>query len=397
MDTLTINGTCAPEFEAVQTEFGRNFAERGEVGASVCVTVDGEVVVDLWGGQADRATGTPWDRDTVSVVFSATKGATATCAHVLASRGDLDLAKPAASYWPEFAQGGKADVPVWMLLTHQCGLPAVQAPLPAGAAFEWDVMVDALAAQSPFWEPGTRHGYHASTFGWLVGEVVRRVSGKSLGTFFREEIAEPLGIDFWIGLPEEYESRVAPILPDPITAQEGATPPPMQGQPGSLQALVWQNSGMPESGLLGHNSRQAHAAELDAGGGITNGRGLAGLYRPLALNGSHDGTSLVDDVAVRGLARCMAAGTDAVLLMFSRFALGYYKTWPSQTILSEEAFGHLGAGGSAGFADPPSRMSFGYVMNQMDLALSSGRTQSLVDAAYRSVGYRTRSGGSWVR
>jgi CubicO group peptidase (beta-lactamase class C family) len=396
METLTIAGTCAPEFEAVRSEFERNFADRGEVGASVCVTVDGEVVVDLWGGVADPATGRRWERDSVAVVFSATKGATATCAHLLVSEGRLDLGKPVATYWPEFAQAGKADIPAWMLLTHQAGLPAVAARLAPGSAFEWDVMVDALAAQAPFWEPGTRHGYHALTFGWLVGEVVRRVSGRSLGTFFREEIADPLGLDFWIGLPQEHEPRVAPVLPDP-SAAGGPGPAAPQAPAGSVQALVWQNNGMPENWFLSHNSREAHAAEIGAGGGITNGRGLAGLYRPLALGGGYGTTTLVDDVAGRGLARCMAAGIDAVLLMYSRFALGYYKTWPSQTILSEEAFGHLGAGGSAGFADPPSRMSFGYVMNQMDLGLSSGRTQSLVDAAYRSVGYRTRSGGSWVR
>ncbi len=218
---MTVHGSCDPKFAQVRQEFERNFSERGEVGASVCVTVRGETVVDLWGGTARPDTQTPWTAETVSLVFSSTKGATALCAHILASRGRLDLDASVATYWPEFAQAGKSEIPVTMILNHQAGLPAVRTPLPQGAYANWDLMVNALAKEEPFWEPGTRNGYHALTIGWLVGEVVRRVSGKSLGTFFQNEVAKPLGLDFWIGLPEDKEPRVAPMIAGSVSRVVG--------------------------------------------------------------------------------------------------------------------------------------------------------------------------------
>ena len=199
-------GTCAPRFAAVAEEFERNLAERGEVGAAVCVTVDGEPVVDLWGGTADPATGRAWDQDTIGVVWSCTKGATALCAHLVAGRGELDLDAAVTDYWPEFGKGGKEGMPVRLLLNHQAGLPALREPMPEGAFYDWDLTTEMLARAEPLWEPGTRHGYHGLTFGHLVGEVVRRATGRRLATVFREEIAEPLGLDFWIGLPEEHEA-----------------------------------------------------------------------------------------------------------------------------------------------------------------------------------------------
>src|SRR5437764_12757166 len=212
---MTVAGTCTSRFQLVREEFERNFAERGEAGASVCVTVGGEPVVDLWGGIADRASGRPWERDTVGLVWSCSKGATALCAHVLVARGQLDLDAPVARYWPEFAQAGKGAITLKLLLTHQAGLPAVRQPLRPGGLYDWDYMVEVLAAEAPFWPPGTRQGHHASTFGHLVGEVVRRLSGKDVGTFFREEVAGPLGLDFHLGLPAEHEHRVAvTVRPD---------------------------------------------------------------------------------------------------------------------------------------------------------------------------------------
>ena len=209
---VAVQGSCVSRFAEVGEEFERNFAVRGEVGASVCLTVDGETVVDLWGGTIDVATGRPWEADTLTMVWSCTKGATSLCAHLLADRGELDLDAPVTRYWPEFAKNGKADVPVRMLLDHQVGLPAVRELLPNGAFADWDLMVETLAAEEPFWDPGTRHGYHALTFGWLVGEVVRRISGQSLGQFFADQVARPLGLDFWIGLPDALEPRVAPVI-----------------------------------------------------------------------------------------------------------------------------------------------------------------------------------------
>ena len=401
---MAVQGTCDQKFQEVRQEFERNFAARGEVGASVCVTVGGQTVVDLWGGTANTKTGTPWTDETVSIVFSSTKGATAICAHVLASRGQLDLDAPVASYWPEFAQAGKENIQVKMLLNHQAGLPAVRKDLPQGAYADWDLMVDALAKEEPFWEPGTRNGYHALTYGWLIGEVVRRVSGKSLGTFFKDEIADPLGLDFWIGLPEDKEPRVAPMIaaePDPNSAlfQEMATP-------GTLAALAILNVGGYMGAVPEYDSRAAHAAEIGGAGGITNARGLAGLYEPLALGGKKGNVELANSETLARMGRVSSStGRDAVLVMPTRFALGFMKTMDNRkepagvqdsVLFSEEAFGHVGAGGSFGFADPKAGMSFGYTMNRMGSGASlNERGQSLVDAVYRALGYQSSESGAW--
>jgi CubicO group peptidase (beta-lactamase class C family) len=401
---MEVHGSCDPRFQPVRQEFERNFRERGEVGASVCVTVGGQTVVDLWGGFARAETQTPWTAETISIVFSSTKGATALCAHILASRGKLDLDAPVTTYWPEFGQAGKADIPVKMLLNHQAGLPAVRAPLPQGAYANWDLMVNALAKEEPFWEPGTRNGYHALTIGWLVGEVVRRVSGKSLGTFFQDEVAKPLGLDFWIGLPEAKEPRVAPMIaaaPDTnsLLYKEMI-------KPGSLASLAILNSGGYMGAKPEYDLRAAHAAEIGGAGGITNARGLAGMYAPLACGGTLKGVTLVNpDTLVRMGVVASATGRDAVLLLPSRFALGFMKSMDNRrapagvresAIMSEEAFGHVGAGGSLGFADPKAGMSFGYTMNRMGAGtLLTDRGQSLVDATYRALGYQSDASGAW--
>jgi CubicO group peptidase (beta-lactamase class C family) len=403
---MSIEGFCEPRFARVREEFERNFAERGEVGASVCVTLDGEPVVDLWGGQADPAAGRAWDRDTIGHVWSATKGATALCAHMLASRGQLDLNAPVARYWPEFAKNGKESVLVRHLLNHQAGLPAVRDPLPAGCFYDWSLMVDALAREEPFWRPGTRNGYHALTFGYLVGEVIRRVDGRTVGAFFRDEVAGPLGLDFWIGLPPKQEGRVAPTIPaappgpgDPVPSFYVAA----LTDPTSVQALVLANTGgymlLPGES----DTRTAHAAEIGAVGGISNARGLAGMYRALALGGA----PLVDpdQLAVMG-AVSSATSVDAVLLVPSRFTLGYVKTADNRylpladregVLMSEEAFGHVGMGGSHGFADPRARISFGYTMSRQGTGLGvNERGQSLIDAVYAAIGYRrVDDGGPW--
>src|SRR5258706_1111540 len=201
VNTGEIAGFCDPRFERVAGEFARNFAERGEVGASVCVTLDGETVVDLWGGIADPASGRLWDRDTIGVIWSCTKGATALCAHVLVARGELDLDAPIASYWPEFAKNGKGAITMRMALAHQAGLAAFSEPIPENGYCDWDLIVNRLAEQAPLWAPGTRHGNHALTYCHPAGQLVRRVSGRSLGTFFRQEVAQPPRLDLWIALP----------------------------------------------------------------------------------------------------------------------------------------------------------------------------------------------------
>jgi CubicO group peptidase (beta-lactamase class C family) len=404
---MTSNGTCEPQFAEVREEFERNLAERGEVGASVCVTVDGETVVDLWGGVADPETNRPWDSDTVCVVWSSTKGAVALCAHMLVSRGLLNLDAPVVDYWPEFAKHGKDTITVRQLLSHQAGLAALSEPLPEGGLTDWDLVVDLLAKQEPLWAPGTRNGYHALTFGHLVGELVRRIGGRSIGTFFREEVAQPLELEFWIGLPEEIEPRVAPIIAADLP-QDPAELPLFYQQaltdPTSIPGLVLLNSG----GLMmpgAINTRAIHAAEIPAANGVANARALAGLYRPLALGGVLDGFRLLDEETLLEASRvAVATSCDAVILAPTRFGLGFGKAVnnlvdgvENSVIWSEDAFGHTGAGGSFGLADPRARLSIGYAMNRQGGGLGmNDRGQALADAVYRALGYRQpERGGLW--
>ena len=399
-DPTTVHGTCAPRFDLVRQEFERNFAERGESGAAVAIIVDGETVADLWGGAADVESGRPWGQDTTVVVWSCTKGATALCAHLLADRGELDLDAPVGRYWPEFACNGKEMISARMLLSHQAGLPAVRHELPPGAFYDWELMTSVLAGEAPFWTPGLQHGYHGLTFGFLVGEVVRRITGTTLGAFFRQEVAGRLGLDFQIGLPEADEARVAqviPYLPDPQHLS------PMEQMaftdPASIPYLMLANSG----GYMTPgeaDSRAAHGAELPSTGGVTNARGLAAMYRPLAEGGA----PLVSEGTVRRMAAAESAGLDATILLPTRWTPGFVKAvdnrrfGPNQSVIyAEEAFGHPGIGGSAGFADPKARMSFGYTMTKHGGGAGlNERGQSLVDAAYRSLHYHTNAYGSWA-
>jgi CubicO group peptidase (beta-lactamase class C family) len=407
-EAAMVGGSCDPRFARVREEFEKNLAERGEVGASVCVMIDGAPVVDLWGGVRDRASGRAWEEDTVSVVFSTTKGMTSLCAHILLSRGQLDLAAPVAAYWPEYAQAGKEGTTVGMMLAHRAGTPLVSAPLAEGAFLDWDGMIAALEAERPVWEPGTRHGYHALTFGWLVGELVRRVSGQSLGTFLRTEVAEPLGLDLWIGLPDELEPRVAPMgFADP---QPGDEPSRLSAvvatEPESVQAVMLGNTGgYMLGGESGFDSRAAHAAEIGATGAVTNARAIAGMYAPLACGGSANGVTLVDGAGLARMATTVSAGPDAMLFANSRFTYGFVPSIDNRhdpaglrdsMILSADAFGHPGLGGGVGFASPANRMSFGYTMNAMGPGtLLNPRGQSLVDAVYTSLGYTDAGAEVW--
>lgn len=400
---MTVQGFCDPRLQSVREEFERNLAERGEVGASVCVLRDGEPLVDLWGGVIDRHTTVPWQRDTIGVVWSCTKGAVAVAAHLLAHRGQLDLDAPVSRYWPEFARHDKESIRVRWLLDHQAGLPVVRKPLRPGALHNWQQMVDALANEAPLWTPGTRQGYHASTFGHLVGEVIRRITSTDLGTFLREEIVDPLGLDFHLGLPAEHEARVArTIRADPVPA--GEVPwrflTEANAHPDGIQGLILRNHGRPPGGP---DSREAHAAVLPSQGAITNARGLAGLYAPFATGGG----GLVDDGTIaRMQATSSASAQDVVLLIGLRFSLGFMKSSDNRAgppgsrdslILSPTAFGHAGMGGSLGFADPQYRLSFGYTMNKQGRGvLLNKRGQALVDAVYRSLGCRTNAPGYWV-
>ena len=399
----TVSSSFHEEFESVRDAFAANLSDRDELGAAVCVTVDGETVVDLWGGVADAEGDRDWEHDTRVVVYSCTKGATALCGHVLADRGHLDLDALVGEYWPEFASNGAEAAVVSMLLDHSIGVPALTAQLQPGDMYDWDTMCDHLARQTPWWTPGTRNGYHLITFGWLVGELVRRVDGRDLGSFFRDEVATPLELEFDIGLPEALESVVAPIVPwTPTPEYDTAFTRALAADPSSVQGRALGNI---VEAAVDYNSREYHAAQIGGAGGIATARGLAGMYRPLALA---DRSELVSvDTVVRMAETRVATSEDAVLLIPTRFALGFMKSMDNRrrttaagtsALLSSDAFGHVGAGGSIGFADPVAGLSFGYVMNrQGEGILLNERGQSLVDAAYRSLGYRTNAPGVWIR
>jgi CubicO group peptidase (beta-lactamase class C family) len=391
MTTATATeGTCDSRFQAVKDAFAQNFADFGEVGASVAVMVNGQMVVDLWAGHADAALTRPWQRDTIANVFSTTKGITAICAHRLAGEGRLDIDAPVTKYWPEFAQAGKEKITVRQLLNHRAGLPAIRQVLPSGAAYDWEKMVAALASEEPWWEPGTKHGYHALTFGHLVGEVVRRISGESLGNYFRKEIAEPLGIDFHIGLAEEHDARTAEMLPLPLP-EAGEDRPILKAlaDPNSVTFKALANP--PDLMIPGAvNSRAWRAAEIPAGNGHSNARSLARLYGSLARGGELDGVRVLTRDAIERARVEESYGEDAVLVgLPSRFGLGFMLDLPDYPIAPQgEIFGHPGAGGSIGFADPEAGIGFGYVMNKMIIPpeyFVDPRWRSLVDATYAAL------------
>ena len=398
-----VEGWSDSRFSGVVDAFVENFEARDEVGASVAVTVEGKTVVDVWGGRTAEG-GEPWKQDTISVVFSCTKGASALCAHMAADRGLLDFDASVTRYWPEFGQAGKEGALVSMMLDHSVGLPSLRETLKEGAFYDYDYMVGRLERETPFWKPGTRNGYHGVTSAWTVGEMVHRSTGKRMGVFLRDEVAGPLGVDFWMGLPEEYEPRVAPMIAAPVDdqARNSRIAKGMAADPTGPTALFMTNMGG-----FSANARAAHAAEIGSATGISNGRGLAGLYAPLANGGALNGVRLVGaDTLTRMGQVSVATHEDATLMIPTRFSLGYMKSMDNRRldnsvacscVLSEAAFGHVGAGGSIGFADPECRMSLGYSMNRMGPGiLLNDRGQSLVYAAYRALGYRTNAGGAWV-
>ena len=381
MSTADLQGDCDPRFGAVRDAFAANWTEHGEVGASLCVMVGGETVVDLWGGHANADRSQPWRRDTIANVYSSTKGVAAVAAAMLVDRGQLDVERPVTDYWPEFnrdGQPGKSDILVRHLLTHEAGLAGVDADLPDGAVLDWDTMIDALERQAPLWTPGESMGYHAITYGWLVGEIIRQVDGRTCGQFVRDEIAEPLGVDFYIGLPESEDARTADLIPAPGAGPIGVS------TDGSLAAKAL---GLAAPRLAGSvNSREWRAAELAAANGHGNGRSLAAIYSALAQGGG----GLCGADAVDICAATEHAHRDDLVLGFAvRRSLGFilstaggrYEWGPNP-----RTFGHSGAGGSLGFADPDAQIGFGYVMNQMSAGLGADpRWKPMIDAVYASL------------
>ena len=389
MSAPTIQGDCDGRFTAVRDAFRENFHQRDEVGAGVAVTVDGRPVVDLWAGFADQSRTQPWQRDTIVNVYSTTKAMTALCAHRLVEQDRLDLDAPVAHYWPEFAQQDKGTLPVRWLLSHRAGLPAMKALLPNEALYDWAAMTTALAAEAPWWDPGTAHGYHAVTFGWLVGEVVRRITGQSLGTYFRDTIAGPLGADFQIGLPVADHARCAemsmlpPPSPDSIDLGLAIA---IMSDPEGMSARAFMN---PLSLARGPNLPEWRSAEIPAANGHATARAIARLYAPLANGGDIDSVHLLSPDSITRCRTEESHGSDLVLQLSTRFGAGFMLTQDfdgGRFGPNPQAFGHPGAGGSVGFADPDAHVSFGYVMNRMGPhILLDPRATALIDAVYKSL------------
>ena len=384
---VKIEGSCDPKFNRVKDAFAENFEKRNEVGAAAAVMLDGKSVVDIWAGHADKAKTKPWTRDTLVNVYSTTKGVTAICAHRLVDKGLLDIDAPVAKYWPEFAQAGKDKIPVRFLLSHRAGLPAVRKLLADDALFNWTTMTTALAEQEPWWEPGTRHGYHALTFGWLVGEVIRRISGKTPGVYLRDEIAGPLGADFHIGLDAKHDARTANMI---------AAPPPAPGEPNlfaevmkdpeSMVAKAFMNPpGGMRPGMV--NTREWRAAEIPAANGHGTARSLAQLYGALARGGELNGVRVMSKDEVAKCSIEQSNGPDALLIINTRFSQGYMMSQPGASLgPNPQSFGHPGAGGSLGYADPEAKIGFGYTMNKMQSGLLiDSRATALIEAVYASM------------
>ncbi len=386
-----IAGDVDPRFEAVATAFRDNFADGGEVGASCCLYWRGAPVVDIWGGLSDATTSAVWRDDTLALVFSVSKGAVAICVHLLAERGALDLDDRVAHHWPEFAQAGKGDITLRMVLAHRAGLPVVEANLTRAEVFGWAPVVAAIEKQQPLWAPGTAHGYHARTFGWILGEVVRRVSGRSLGRYFADEVGAPLGVDFHIGLPAVLEPKVATLYPPPPPTDpaEIEIRERFMGA-GTLLGRVLNGPGDLAYGPV-WNSRELHAAEIPSSNGIGNARGLARMYA--ALVGEVDGVRLLRPAAVESACQVASEGPDRVIHLETRFGLGFMLPPTLGQDCPSSCFGHPGAGGSLAFADPKAELAFGYVTNQMRLGMTGDdRTRNLIRAAY--AGLRSAAGRS---
>jgi CubicO group peptidase (beta-lactamase class C family) len=365
-----VHGTCDETFAKVRDVFERSF-ESGEIGAGIAVLIDGEPVIDLWGGWADPERTRPWERDTLVNVYSVTKGMASVCMNRLIERRLLDLDAPVAKYWPEFAQNGKQDIPMRLLISHQAGLPTLPR-LPRNLAYDWTAVTTALAEAAPEWEPGSQQVYHWGTWGYLNGEVLRRIDGRTMGTYLREEVCEPLGADFLLGVGPEHDARCATLV-------QGQAVTPFDPDPGlSPEERAKDNA------MWGPNSRNWRAAEIPAANGHATAMGVARVYGALARGGELDGVRIlrpdtIDHATVQigpGLAGGLRFGTGFILTT---------RELPDGG--SVETFGHGGIGGAIGLADRDRRLAFSYVMNK----LNSGFGLGIRDAVYECLGVRDRS------
>jgi CubicO group peptidase (beta-lactamase class C family) len=399
-----IHGTVAQGFERVRDAFVANFA-RGEIGAALCVSVRGQRVVDLWAGWADREREMPWEADTPCVVFSVTKGFVGTCFLALQDRGGIDLDAPIATYWPEFAGGDagatRAGITVRTLLNHRSGLCAVDRGLTIEDLKHDERVESALLAQEPLWEPGTDQGYHATSLGMYAQAIFRRAAGRSLGRFFAEELAGPLGADAWIGLPEEVHPRTATLYPTaplkavwailsqlPRDTVEGRMYRRVLFDRKSAAARAVANPRELGAGRFTNlNRADVRRLELPWMGGHATARGVSRIYEPLANGGSAAGVRIVSPEAIEPLKlRQSWSDRDLVVPKPMGFSQGFLKDQTHLFCPNPEMFGHAGMGGSLGFADPVEGVAFGYVMNHMAPQVRSTRALALCHALYASLG-----------
>jgi CubicO group peptidase (beta-lactamase class C family) len=375
--SIAISGRWLPQYELVVSAFRRNFWRHAEQGAACAIYVNGELVVDIWAGEARP--GVPWAGDTLATVWSTTKGMAAACIALLADREIIDVTKPVVEYWPEFGRHGKDRITLAHVLTHTAGLPywdgyANLLTINNGSGWgRTDDIVAALADARPLWPPGEKMAYHALTIGWLLGEVVRRVTGRTMGQFLRQELAEPLDLDMWIGLPETHLGRVADLLPwprptDPRVISWMAETFNPDALPGKAM-LVDPSGGGTERAYATANSKEFRISEAPGGNGNTTAASLAKLYAMLALGGTLGGRRYLQEHTVRRHSEIWAAADDLFAFSYRRRALGFARPCPNEVYgPNDEAFGHAGMGGSLGFADPVTGIGFGYVMNQMLLS-----------------------------
>ncbi|MFC9155746.1 serine hydrolase domain-containing protein [Streptomyces bauhiniae] len=386
---MRVNGTVAEGFEPVAEAFAANFARLGERGAAVAVYRDGHRVVDLWAGTRDVDGSAPWERGTAQIVRSATKGVAAAALLLLHQRGLLDLDAPVGTYWPEFKAAGKERALVRDVLAHRAGVPVLDRPLTPAEAADPDLGAAAVAAQAPVWEPGTDHGYHAQTYSWLTGELVRRVTGRPIGEFIASEIAAPAGADVWLGLPASEQARVGRVGPVPAPEATGALkirPKRAVADAYADPASLTRRAFAAITPLPDENETAYRAAALPASNGIATADGLARVYA--SLIGEVDGGTRLFTPETMELARTEASsGPDRVLVVGTRFGLGFMLHGPASPLLSPTTFGHPGRGGALAFADPASGTAFGYVTNGFQGGVTADpRAQALVRAVRGSLG-----------
>ncbi|MGV0745639.1 serine hydrolase domain-containing protein [Mycolicibacterium sp. XJ870] len=388
--TVTTNGTCASGFEKVRDAFEHNFAERGEVGAAVAVWVEGDLVVNLWGGHADTAAGRPWTQNTLASVFSGSKGLASTCVHLLADRGEIDLNAPVARYWPEFAQAGKQDITLAMVLGHRSGVIGPREPMGWRDVADWDSVCQRIAVAEPWWPPGTAQGYHVVTFGFILGEVIRRVTGRTLGQYLRTEIAEPLGIDVHIGLPAAEHHRCAEMVNKPtvrgLLADSGVSAPPDGLDAHPMAGWAVSMNFVPDDELGARAIGTWRAAEFPSTNAHVSALGMATFYNALAqeklLSREH-----------MELCRVSQGGFDTDVVLGPRVAdhgwgLGYMLNQRRVAGPNPRTFGHGGSGGSFAFVDLEHRIGYAYVMNRFDATKCNAdpRTVALSNEVYSALG-----------